>query len=350
MTTRSWTVDGQFADDSYKDLIFANVAIERFLSGHDQFIVVATKGMGKTLLMRLKRDRIHAENPSIILIPHDSPSDYVNLGGSYEKGILLSMEDQRFWEDLWKLAIEISLLLNFPHGITEEEKSAAFAELERATLPSELEGALKDALEGRFRVQRSPSGVLHLLLSGSKSKLERLRSAAPQVLYDLLLKHVKSGCFVFIDSFDQAIESFLPGNLEAWSAAQRGLLRAAWDISRHNRHVKVYVTIRQEAYASFDGPERINIKGSILLLKYSKEDLYALLQKAIAYYEGVSTVEEFVGLTKIFNDHVKQNEPVFDYIHRHLKDVPRWFTASGPAYLNFGNVKSSPTQRSTRLA
>ena len=324
-----WAVDGQFVHDNYQDLIFKNAAIEKFLNDHGQFIIVASKGMGKTLLMRLKRDRIQAENPSILLIPQDSPSDYVNLTGTYEKGILAAMGKEKYWEDLWKLAIQTSILLNFPHRLSPEQKSAAVRELQRIDLPGELEESLIAAFREEFHMHRTPSSVLSILLSSSTSNLEKLRMKAPHVLYDLLVRHVNSACFVFIDSFDQAIESFLPGNLEVWSAAQAGLLRAAWHISRHNNHVKVYVTIRQEAYASFGGAERNNIKGSILLLRYSKEDLHGLLRKAINHYEGLRTVEEFVGLSEIYNEYVKQYESVFDYIHRHLINVPRWFTILG---------------------
>jgi len=239
------------------------------------------------------------------------------------------METQNFWEYLWKLAIQISILLNFPHRLTDDERAAARDELKRIELPGDLQDAISAALDGRFRAHRPPSSILSLLLSSPKSKIEKLRVAAPQVLYDLMIRHVNSACFVFIDSFDQAIEDFLPGNLEAWAAAQRGLLRAAWHISRHNRHVKVYVTIRQEAYASFDGTERLNIKGSILLLRYSKEDMHSLLVKAIHYYEGEMTLEEFVGMPTIFNEYAKRSEKAFDYLYRHLIGVPRWFTYLG---------------------
>jgi hypothetical protein len=325
----NWAVDGQFADENYQDLIFINSPIEKFLSSHTQFIVVASKGMGKTLLMRLKRDKVQAERPGIVVIPHDSPSDYVNLTGTYEKGILSLMGTQSFWEDVWKVAIQTSILLNFPHKMTLEQQGVTVRELSRLDLPGDLLQSLMAAFKGEFHVHRTPSSVLSILLGASTSKLERLRRGAPQILDDLSIRYVNSACFVFIDSFDQAIENFLPGDLEAWAAAQVGLLRAAWHISRHNRHIKVYVTIRQEAYASFGGTERNNSKGSVLLLKYSKDDLRSLFRKAINHYEGMATEEEFVGLSSIYNEYVRQTEGVFDYIHRHLINVPRWFTILG---------------------
>jgi hypothetical protein len=331
MATRSWSTEGEFADDNYTDLIFTNPAIESFLSGNSQFIIVASKGMGKTLLMRLKRDRVHATNPSIILIPqHGQQSDFVLLTGSYEQGILNLMGTAEFWEHIWTISIQVSVLLNFPHKLTADEKKAAHNDLKRVAdfLPVELSDDLEAAFTGRYRAYRPPSGILSLLLSNGRSKFERLRLSAPQVLHDLM-RHVTSGCFVFIDSFDLAIGHFKRVDLNMWAAAQRGLLRAAWDISRHNHHVKVYVTIRQEAYASFDGDESINMKGSVLLLSYSKDDLRALLVKSIAHYEGLVTLEEFLGLNTVFNEYLQRNEEPFDYMHRHSIDVPRWFAVLG---------------------
>ena len=335
MTTKAWFTDGEFADDNYQDLIFKNRLIENFLSGNHQFIIVASKGMGKTLLMRLKRDRVHATNPSIVLIPqHGQQSDYVELSGSYERGILDLMGTYAFWESIWTIAIEISILLNFPHKLTWDQKLAVQQELERIgnDLPGDIKTALGAALSGGYRAYSPPSSILSRLLQSGRSRFERLRMSASQVLHDLM-RHVTSGCFVFIDSFDQAIEHFGRHTnlitLDSWAAAQRGLLRAAWEISRHNHHVKVFVTIRQEAYASFDDQESINIQGSVLLLNYSKEDLRALLNKSISHFENLATLEEFIGVNTVVNERLNRKEDPFDYIHRHLIDVPRWFAILG---------------------
>jgi TIR domain len=330
MDIKSWSTEGEFAAD-YRELIFTNPAIEDFLNGQSKFILVASKGMGKTLLMRLKRDRVHNGNPSIIMIPqHDQQADYVTLPGSYEQGILELMATSEFWEYIWTLSIQISALLHFPHSLSDEQKATVRADLRHlgSDLPPDIVVALEGALcEGR-RAFRAPSTILSRLLSNTRSKLERLERLAPPVFHDLM-HHVNSGCYVFIDSFDQALEDFHQINLDIWAAGQRGLLRSAWNISRHNHHIKVYATIRQEAYASFSGQDAMKMRGSILLLEYSKDDLRALLEKLIFHYEEITDLLKFVGLDSVFNQYVKRREEVFDYVHRHLIDVPRWYASLG---------------------
>jgi hypothetical protein len=330
MDIKSWSTEGEFAAD-YRELIFSNPAIEDFLNGHNKFILVASKGMGKTLLMRLKRDRVHAGNPSIIMIPqHDQQSDYVTLPGTYEQGILELMATSEFWEYIWTLSIQISVLLHFPHSLNDEQKATVRTDLKHlgSDLPPEIVVALEVALCDGRRAFKAPSTILSRLLSNTRSKLERLERLAPPIFHDLM-HHVNSGCYMFIDSFDQALEDFHQINLDIWAAGQRGLLRSAWNISRHNHHIKVYVTIRQEAYASFNGQDAMKMRGSILILEYSKDDLRALLEKLIFHYEEIADLPKFVGIDLVFNQYLKRKEEVFDYIHRHLIDVPRWYASLG---------------------
>ena len=107
-----------------------------------------------------------------------------------------------------------------------------------------------------------------MLLQESKSHVEQARTTTLPIIHDLCVRHIGSACFVFIDSFDQALNDILPEETDVWRAGQCGLMRAAWELSRHNRHVKVFATIRQEAYASFRNAETLNIQGSVLLIEY----------------------------------------------------------------------------------
>ncbi|HLH89991.1 MAG TPA: toll/interleukin-1 receptor domain-containing protein [Xanthobacteraceae bacterium] len=327
-----WITDAQFAKDIDEEgLLVSNQRIKRFLAGHsyDQFIIVASKGMGKTLLLRHKRKLIEKENKSILLIPRDATSDYVSLPATLPQELLALMDEDLFWEDLWKLAIAISALLNFPHRITPQERNAALSEIKQSDIPQQVANELQAAFQGMHVVQRTPSSVLDNLLNTSRRNLEKFRSSGLRMVWALFNKYVSSGCFVFIDSFDQALNRLFSNDLAKWCAAQRGLLKAAWELSRHNRHVKVYVTIRQEAYASFVDPEKINIRGSVLLLEYSKRDLEDIFSKAIKYYDKISTIETFVGFKTIYNGYLRVHEGVFDYIYRHTIGIPRWLMTLG---------------------
>lgn len=325
----SWNTDAQFINDLDPKLIWTNGAINSFLKGNERFLIVASKGMGKTLLMRYKRQLIEDARDGSITIPRNKMSDYVALGGILPKDLIASMRDVKFWQDMWEIAITISVLLNFPHGITENEKLSVLTEINRAHLPATLAADIVASLRGEYHEERVPSSVLVMLLQDSKGHVEQARTITLPILHDLFARHITSACYVFIDSVDQALNDILPEELDVWCAGQCGLMRAAWELSRQNRHVKVYATIRQEAYASFHNTEALNIRGSVLLIEYTKDDLRNILMRAVKHYEGLESIEDFVGVKRIHNGYLEINENVFDYLHRHIIDSPRWLMILG---------------------
>lgn len=327
----TWITDAQFAksiDDSY---LFENARISDFLSPctYDQFIIVASKGMGKTLVLRHKRKALEDEKQGFVLIPKNKTADYVTLPSSPPKDLISSFHNDLFWEDVWKIAISISALLNFPHDISKDEVIAVQNELKRVYLPPPLADEITRSFSHDFKLERTPSSVLNILLQSGKTNIEKTRKSCVQVVWDMYNKYITSGCFIFIDSFDQALNKQFSDNLKVWCAAQSGLMKAAWEMSRHNRHSKIFTTIRQEAYSSFSDAERGNLRGNVLLIEYTKRDLKEIFLNAIKYYENVESIEEFVGFEKMYNGYLKTQENIFDYIHRHTIGVPRWLITIG---------------------
>ena len=327
----TWNTDAQFAEAIDNNYLYKNTKISEFLSpkSYDQFIVVASKGMGKTLLLRHKRKIIENEKKGFILIPKNRTADYVILPSSPSKDLLSSFHDELFWEDLWKISISISALLNFPLNVSTDEIDATIDELKRVHLPSPLPKEISKAFLGDFKIERTPSSVLSILLQSGKTSLEKTRSSGVQVIWELYNKYITSGCFVFIDSFDQALNKLFSDNLNIWSSAQTGLMKASWEMSRHNRHSKIFITIRQEAYASFSDAERANLRGNILLIEYTKKDLKNIFLNAVNFYENEESFEAFVGFEKMYNGYLRTHEDIFDYIHRHTIGVPRWLITLG---------------------
>lgn len=331
-----WNTDAQFAKNINDGYLYSNDRITNFLSprAYDQFIIVASKGMGKTLLLRHKRKALEDEKRGLILIPKNSTADYVTLPSSPSKDLIKSFHNEIFWEDIWKIAISISALLNFPHEISTDEIKATIDEFKRIHLPEPLISEITKAFLGNFRLERTPSSVLNILLQSGKTSLEKTRASCVQVIWDIYNRYITSGCFIFIDSFDQALNKLFSDNLEIWCAAQVGLMKAAWEMSRHNRHAKVFTTIRQEAYASFSDGERANLKGNVLIIEYSIEDLESIFLNAAMHYEGVKSIEEFVGFEKMYNGYLRTQEKIFSYIHRHTIGVPRWLITIGSEISN----------------
>ena len=332
----NWNTDAQFVHEISEDSLFKNPRIDGFLKkeSYAKFILVASKGMGKTLLIRHKRKSIEEGNRSIFIIPRNETADYVNLPASIGKEFLSAMSEQIFWEDIWKLSISISALLSFPHNISKTDQLLIAEELSRAGLPGNLRKELLRAFNNENSTERKPSSVLDILLQSGKSTLENSRSTGLQIISEIFNTYISSACFIFIDSFDQALAHNFPDNLNIWCAAQTGLMKASWELSRHNRHVKVFTTIRYEAYSSFTDTERLNISGSVLLIEYSKEDLKGIFEVAISSYENCSTIEEFVGFKSMYNGFLKTHENVFEYIYRHTIGVPRWLMKIGEELSN----------------
>lgn len=331
-----WNTDAQFAKIVDERFLGTNIQIDSFLSNGvtGKFIVVASKGMGKTLLLRHKRKQLEINHKDYFIIPRNGTADYVMLRNSPTKNLLQQMESPNFWQDLWTLSIAISALLNFTHSISDAERESAISEIKRAEVPQELESDLIAAFSSKHRIFRYPSSILDIFLQSEYKIVERARDKGLQVIMDLFNTHITSGCAIFIDSFDQALNTAFPENLEIWCSGQCGLLKASWELSRHNPHIKVYTTIRQEAYSYFHDPEKNNMKGSILLIEYSPEDLRIIFEKAINHYEATQTIEEFLGISQIYNGYLHIKEDCFEYIHRHTIGVPRWFMVIGEAISN----------------
>jgi hypothetical protein len=73
----TWNIDAQFAKSIDSGSLFENGKIAEFLgtSSYNQFIIVASKGMGKTLLLRHKRKLIEDEKSGFVLIPKNEMAD-----------------------------------------------------------------------------------------------------------------------------------------------------------------------------------------------------------------------------------------------------------------------------------
>jgi len=327
-----WVTDAERLGVLSVENVFVNRSIHDFLTGDRVFWIVASKGMGKTLLLRYKRDVMESGRGSsgVFVLPQNKSLDYVHIPSSLPIAATKSMRDRQFWKDLWEISITLSIVLNFPlqdvfSGTIHEAESL----LRDLGLDNDLSDDLNHAIHGQPRKQPNPSDLLVRLLQGSVAELQKVRRFAMQPVYNLYTRYVRSGVCVFIDSFDQALRETYPDDLDIWIQGQLGLLLAAWEISRHNPHIKVYTSIRQEAYAAFRDENRQAIFGSMLMLKYTPKDLLELLDKSVHFFEQRQSLIEFVGMRSIKNEYASHEEDIFDYTYRHVIPTPRSFMVVG---------------------
>ncbi len=335
-----WNTDAQLGGQLNEISFFQTQQIKSFLEekSFKKFIIVSSKGMGKTLLLRHKYDQIQKSPTGYTIIPKGEQADYVIMPASPDKSLVQSLKEQVFWEDLWKAALKVSMILNQNRHLNIEEKIRYVDLIEKCELPRSITDRLIANVQYDRVYDDRPSSVLSELLLSPKRDIEKYRTEGQQRFFELYLKLVRNACAVFMDSLDQELNKRFPNDLQIWNAGQTGLMKAAWELTRHNRHAKIFVTIRQEAFASFYDADGMNILGSVVLLKYSESELKQIFEEAIGKYEELSSITEFLGWERIYNGFLQRREDSFKYVERHTMGVPRWLMLLGESISSLPRV------------
>lgn len=317
-----WVTDAnQMEIQSIGDLIFKNGIIHNFLTRSDSYFISANKGMGKTMLLTHKRSLIQKSfedsrrsgesTSSILMIPQDSP--YLDTMAeinhiSKEKLDLLS--DINNAKKLWIFCLQISAILNY----LELEET-------RQELKSKVEKNIADIIDSATTAKQGrilPTYFFYEILQ-SVSYRELIHLFTDTQLKNYFAE-IHSAVYFFIDKIDQSISS-LPR--EPWINIQAGLIEAAWSIMEDNHHVKIYTSIRQEAFNNYSSGQKENLENSVKQIKYSEKDIEHIIDKLTSIYEGKSTLKNFINMETIKNGGGNVEEDSFKYIFRHTTGRPR---------------------------
>lgn len=163
--------------------------------------------------------------------------------------------------------------------------------------------------------------VFHELLGATTKRINQLYDRHQSRLR-LACGSIQSSLLFFVDKVDQASSS-LP--LDAWVNIQAGLILAAHDLQQSNPHIKVFASIRQEAYANFESPKKPNVNGSVVKLKYELNELNELINRLTRCYEKEQDLTAFVGFKTLNATWSNCKEETFRYLHRHTLGRPRDF-------------------------
>ncbi len=328
---RAWTVDAddiRVADDFDDSLLHRTPEIDGFLTPgrDDKFIVIGTKGFGKTLLLKAKRILYQREGRAICL-----PSD--NLLDKPIGDKIFSRESIAFfaasplpWSKVWLAAIAVAALKHV--GATEGLKVNA-----------RLNGLIGDA--------QLHSVIDHFvrLLDFTPSELQRVATDTDGHLVPRL-RALQSPVTIFIDGIDEyfnkhvedlPINPSVTGELSpnVWYFAQLGLVEVAYQIRRINHHLKVFAAIRKEAYARL--PQRTAMvqqyRGIAVDIVYSPESLREIFVNNIRLVKAdrmvlpararTNPLEAFLGRTSVTDTYTREEEDAFEYVCRHTLLRPR---------------------------
>src|SRR5450631_467650 len=328
---RAWTVDAddiRVAEDFDDSLLHRTPEIDGFLTPDrdDKFIVIGTKGFGKTLLLKAKRILYQREGHAICL-----PS-----GNLLDKPIgdkIFSRESIAFfaasslpWSKVWLTAIAVAALKHV--GAADGLKVNA-----------RLSGLIGDA--------QLHSVIDHFvrLLDFTPSDLQRIATDTDGHLVPRL-RAIKSPLTIFIDGIDEyfnkhledlSINASVTGELspEIWYFAQLGLVEVAYQIRRINHHLKIFAAIRKEAYSRL--PRRTAMsqqyRGSAVDIVYSPESLREIFVNNILLVKvdrmvlparaRTNPIEAFLGRTSVTDTYTREEEDAFEYVCRHTLLRPR---------------------------
>ncbi|HCS51814.1 MAG TPA: hypothetical protein DIW81_09510 [Planctomycetaceae bacterium] len=135
-----------------------------------------------------------------------------------------------------------------------------------------------------------------------------------------LYQQIHSGIFLFIDSIDFAVAHL---DRRAWTYTQAGLIEAAWSAMGANNHIKIYTSIREEAFINYESDAKANIHTTIFPLRYSIKQLQGVIDRLCKVYESLPNFKAFVGVHEITDMTGQSAEDSFRFMHRHTIGRPR---------------------------
>lgn len=340
----TWLADAANIDASLLILgsyIAITPKIEEFIST-SRYIVAAPKGYGKTLLIKYKRikNREFARDGEIVEIPSNSEIDYLDNSISFDFKFQDFLSKQSEWENLWQIAIGLSIIINYAIKRKDiefiEEFNESFCADNRLTNLTTLSKKVAKKISEKqqipiyLKTQTNPSAILSMILASSLSDVRSSISISLDAIHNWCLA-IDLPTFVYIDQIDQGVREF---PLEIWKNAQNGLVGAAFKIHNPNSHIKIYASIRSEAWEACASEMYAQYKDHVCTLEYDQDDLKQIFEHAVRTYEKArdsakneqfktNPIQGFIGLEQVRNLWSKENEDVFQYMLRHSLQRPR---------------------------
>jgi class 3 adenylate cyclase len=326
----AWTIDADdihIAGDFDATLLHRTPWIEGFLdqSRDDKFIIVGTKGFGKTLLLKAKR--IAYQEAGRLCIPQDALLDKPVGDKVFSRSMLqLFGEGLDPWSKLWLTAIGAAVLKQLKM-VDDLDVSPRFANLLADT-------KLRTVLD-HFVV----------LLDFSPKELHRSGSETNAQIVPRL-RAINAPVAIFIDSVDEYFNKHIhtpiwrakdAGELSpnVWFLSQMALVEVAYQLRRITKHLKVFAAVRREAFARLVdfSPMVQQYRGSAIDIVYTEASLRQIFinniqrekHRNLAAPSSLTSdpIHAFLGRTEVVHGFTGESEDVFEYIKRHTFFRPR---------------------------
>lgn len=344
MSSGYWFVDASSIDVSnfdFEKYIAKTTRVSDFLD-LSKYVIVGPKGYGKTLLLKYLYHKIGEKfhGQSIVSIPSNTCIDSFEYRIPYEGKLIDVLSNIDIWQDLWQISLGTSIIINYSIAtqdydfLSEFKKSwiennVKFTNIISLIEKVEIKIKNKESVPGYVKIQANPSSLLGNILSLSIGNIQSSITTAVDKTYQWSLS-VDRPVNVFIDQIDQGISEF---PIEVWQCAQNGLVGAIFKLIT-SRHVRIYASIRKEAWDSCQDELHGQYYDIVSELTYNEKDLKDIFEHAVKTYESADTVkkpekyelspiEAFTGLKTVKNVWSDVGENSFTYMLRHTLRRPR---------------------------
>ena len=328
---RAWTVDAddiQVAEDFNESLLHRTPEIEGFLRSDrdDKFIVIGTKGFGKTLLLKAKRILYQREGRAVCL-PAGALLDKPIGDKIFSRELLAFFVVSPLpWSKIWLTAICLAILKHLG-AVSGLKVGPGLASL---IGDEQLQGVIDHFVR---LLEFTPSELQRCGADTDGHLVPRIRAATSPVA-------------IFIDGVDEYFNKHVEGptshpsvtgelSPNIWHFAQLGLVEVSYQLRRINHHIKVFAAVRKEAYARLAKTTVMaqQYRGSAVDIAYSRQSLREIFLNNVRLLKSDTMVkperlradplEAFLGQTTVTDAYTREEEGSFEFIYRHTLLRPR---------------------------
>ena len=339
----AWVEDAQQLTEikelnsSQNSVLLRTAEVEEFLSNVNlpSHALVAPKGFGKTFVLKLKRISLQEANyrcfpqSPIVDRPMNKPPILPD-----EKIDILEHGDN--WGTLWNIAFSLCLIKNFQDD--QDIKNQIKHLIDNENLPPTLFTIITHPYISR------PFDIIHDCLASQRNELYSIMRFAQALTRIYSAVHKKSA--IFVDNIDEYLQHYINYSytrrddvhekfLRIWHAGQIGAWVALRRLHGINPHVRIFASIRKEAYhyAAKHEAEFANLRSFRRELRYGREDIKQIIENNIsvtakselADKTNPNLILRFLGPDNQFVSNVgtAKQESVIDYWIRHCSLRPR---------------------------
>jgi hypothetical protein len=361
-----WRVEAdtlpEMAYDHYRHtLIHETSSIKAYLAPKHQerTILVAPKGYGKTLLLiAKKKSLLEARSGQIVMAENRFIDRPLGIFPIIKRELLdLLSSDYEFWKSLWKISLSLSAIKAFARATRERPT-------DRALLEHDWYGRIIADDHKYFEAGEIFADLLSQDYKYIVNIIARSNAVFPY------FNRINTQIVFFIDNVDEYFRPVLEDRSarttgrhslyrnrsnSVWSLAQIALASVAYELEKTNHHIKIYCTIRHEAFLKMPEVESdaFQISGRCTKIEYTRDDLEKIFLKNIDITAKERLVDpdhldamlRLVGEENKAVEHrfVARPEAIFDYFLRHTLYRPLDLMFIGGEI-----VKIDPSQRSAQ--